>query len=373
MKKIINLGLLLAALMWAQQAQAQDPQFSQTFNAPNYLNPAYVGSEQLTRFTAIHRGQWLGMPGYFITSMAAIDAHFEPGSKDKKKRSKNERVFRNLGIGALFMNDLQGGTSFMRNYFAGTFACEFGLKQTLALRTGVQMGVGQQTLNYNDLVFGDMITSSGLTGQRTQEGMAELQSHVYPDISWGGLLYSPSFQFGLSLAHLNQPDISFLNNRAPLPIRATVHTSYLIPIAYGADKRRAPLQYVKPFLMYRAQGKYDQLDGGANLMLNPVVLGFWYRGLLVKQEGRTWNNQDAVCLYFGANWGDFEFGTSYDITVSRLGASTTAGSYEISLRYLMGKTNGRKISGFTASGDRGIECKPWNSYKFRMKKKRRRR
>jgi hypothetical protein len=127
------------------------------------------------------------------------------------------------------------------------------------------------------------------------------------------------------------------------------------------DARKAPLQYAKPFIMYRRQGVYDQFDAGANIMLDPIVLGLWYRGLLLKQEGRTWNNQDAICLYFGVNWGDFEFGTSYDVTVSRLDPATTGGSYEISLRYLIGKSKVRTINGFTSSGDRGTSCPSWSN------------
>lgn len=359
--KIYLLSLLVSIIIGVK-AWAQDPQFSQTFNAPLYLNPAYVGSEQLTRISGHHRGQWLGMPGYFITSMASFDTYLKPNSKSKRSS------FENLGIGAYIMNDVSGGAGLIRNYAAATFSGEFGILPNLAFRTGGQIGFGQQTINFSDLVFGDMITTQGLTGLRSQENLVGSQSLIYPDISWGGLLYSPSFQFGLALHHLNEPNISFLNDRAIMPIRFTAHTSWLIPIVLPMDKKQAPLEYAKPFIMYRRQGTYDQFDAGVNVMFNPIVAGIWYRGLLLKQEGRSWNNQDAVCFYFGANWGDFEFGTSYDVTVSRLGPTTTAGSYEISLKYLFGKSERRVINGFTTSGARGVDCPSWANMFLRKRK-----
>jgi type IX secretion system PorP/SprF family membrane protein len=355
MKRIISIICSLLCTSIAYLANAQDPQFSQTFNAPQYLNPALVGGEQLTRVGLNHRGQWLGMPGYFVTTMAAVDAYIKPSS------SGSSSALRNLGIGGFILNDVSGGAGLVRNHAAATFSCEFALNDRLAFRTGGQVGFGQQTINFSKLVFGDMISTTGLTGLPSQEGLAGSQTIIYPEIAWGGMLYSPSFQFGLSLHHLNQPNISFIGDRATLPIRFTAHTSWIIPMLLSRDARKAPLQYAKPFIMYRRQGVYDQFDAGANIMLDPIVLGLWYRGLLLKQEGRTWNNQDAICLYFGVNWGDFEFGTSYDVTVSRLDPATTGGSYEISLRYLIGKSKVRTINGFTSSGDRGTSCPSWSN------------
>ena len=41
--------------------QAQDPQFSQYYAAPLYLNPAFTGSEMLPRIGANYRNQWPGI------------------------------------------------------------------------------------------------------------------------------------------------------------------------------------------------------------------------------------------------------------------------------------------------------------------------
>jgi type IX secretion system PorP/SprF family membrane protein len=234
---------------------------------------------------------------------------------------------------------------------------------------GGQFGFGMQSINFSKLVFGDQITSQGLTGLQSQEGLTGTQNKMYIDGSIGGLLYSPSFQLGIALNHLNQPDISFLNSRAIIPIKFSAHVSWLIPILNSPDKKKAPVQYVKPFLLYRRQGTYDQFDAGANAFYDPLVVGLWYRGLLIKQEGTTWNNQDALCIYIGLATEKWEFGLSYDATVSRLGTATTAGSYELSLKYLFGNPSKLRINGFTTSGNRGINCPSWGGPNKRRTKR----
>ena len=46
---------------------AQDPQFSQFYAAPLYLNPAFAGSSELARVGINYRNQWPAMPGNFVT------------------------------------------------------------------------------------------------------------------------------------------------------------------------------------------------------------------------------------------------------------------------------------------------------------------
>ncbi|MDZ7648916.1 MAG: type IX secretion system membrane protein PorP/SprF [Cytophagales bacterium] len=50
--------LLLLFLGMGMAAHAQDPQFSQYYAAPLYLNPAFTGTTQDHRFITNYRNQW---------------------------------------------------------------------------------------------------------------------------------------------------------------------------------------------------------------------------------------------------------------------------------------------------------------------------
>ncbi len=52
---------------------AQDPQFSQFFNAPLYLNPAFTGATQSNRVILNHRLQWPNLPQTFATYALSYD------------------------------------------------------------------------------------------------------------------------------------------------------------------------------------------------------------------------------------------------------------------------------------------------------------
>ena len=66
LEKALTLALLLiASLLFKPTATAQDPQFSQFYAAPLYLNPALTGNTFQDRIILNYRKQWMGIaPGY---------------------------------------------------------------------------------------------------------------------------------------------------------------------------------------------------------------------------------------------------------------------------------------------------------------------
>ena len=88
-KKYLSVVLLLLS---ARLAIAQDPQFTQFYAAPLYLNPAFAGSAYAPRLTANYRNQWPAITNY-VTTMVGFDHYFE-------------RI--NSGVGLIISNDNQG-------------------------------------------------------------------------------------------------------------------------------------------------------------------------------------------------------------------------------------------------------------------------
>src|SRR5215213_2031645 len=72
---------------------AQDPQFSQFYAAPLYLNPAFAGSTNQARAGINYRNQWPAIDANFTTMSAFFDYFIE----DKKS-----------GVGVLITRDQEG-------------------------------------------------------------------------------------------------------------------------------------------------------------------------------------------------------------------------------------------------------------------------
>src|SRR3954471_14318401 len=85
--------LLLITVTACTQLYAQDPQFTQFYANPLYLNPAFAGSVHCPRICLNYRNQWPALTGTFITTSASYDQQIAAISS---------------GIGILVMTDNAG-------------------------------------------------------------------------------------------------------------------------------------------------------------------------------------------------------------------------------------------------------------------------
>jgi type IX secretion system PorP/SprF family membrane protein len=340
-------------LMALAETRAQDPQFTQFYAAPLYLNPAFAGSSHLPRVVANYRNQWSGLPASFSTYSASYDHWF-----------KNY----NSGAGVILLHDKAGATNLKSTSVAGTYSYELKISDRIKLRSGLEFGLTQRTLDYSRFVFGDqLLDDQGNIGTTlnpsSQEQLDGAQGRAsYLDVGTGFLLYSKTLFLGVVGKHLNQPNQSMVDGSAPLPIKYAIHGGAKLPLGGGGRGRRGRTRSrqlemektITPAFMYRTQGKYDQLDLGAYVHYNPMILGVWYRGMsLLKKEGLKMNNQDAIAVLIGFQQDNFTFGYSYDVTVSQLGFST-AGSHELSMSVEIPTNNNRKRKG--SRRDHVIPC-----------------
>src|SRR5690348_18500217 len=74
-----RISLLLSLLILALEGTvtAQDPQFSQFYAAPLYLNPALAGSTGQARAGINYRNQWPSIDANFTTLSAYFDYYIE--------------------------------------------------------------------------------------------------------------------------------------------------------------------------------------------------------------------------------------------------------------------------------------------------------
>ena len=72
---ILIVGVLYSSI--SLKVEAQDPEFSQFYANPLYLNPAFAGTNRCPRIALNYRNQWPGISGTFITTSATYDQHVE--------------------------------------------------------------------------------------------------------------------------------------------------------------------------------------------------------------------------------------------------------------------------------------------------------
>ncbi|MEM9023876.1 MAG: type IX secretion system membrane protein PorP/SprF [Bacteroidota bacterium] len=294
-------------------ARAQDPQFSQFYSAPMYLNPAFAGNTIQSRMVANYRLQWPSIPGRFVSYAASYDHNLAEI---------------NSGVALAIQHDKAGSAGLRYTNFAGMYAYNIRISRTFALRTGVSMSYTLRDLNFSELVFGDQLINSTPTTASGALNNAEQTS--YPDISTGAVLYTRRFWGGISAHHINRPNQSLVGGETSLPIRWSVHAGLNVPTAKSRGRKIAP-SFTFAF-NYKAQAEWDQLDLVAYFTYRTVTFGLWYRGLPIKSNDSDQFNHDALIVLLGYKFNDLRIGYTYDLTLSDLLANT-GGAHELSLVY----------------------------------------
>ncbi|WP_194777120.1 PorP/SprF family type IX secretion system membrane protein [Pararhodonellum marinum] len=324
------LFFLTLMFSWIQESLAQDPQYSQFYAAPLYLNPAFAGSELQGRVGANYRNQWPGIDTQFTTFSAYFDTFL-----DKY----------NSGVGFMIMNDVEGAAGLRSVTVSGLYSYELRLGEGIYFRPGFQASYIRRDIGFfENLIFANQINpadpfSEPLPGGDLS-GLGEPVNML--SLSFGGLVFTNNFWFGASAHHVNQPNQSFLDGVSNLPTKFSVHTGYRISLGTGGYRgdythmRRQ--RSITPTLNYKRQGPFEQLDVGTYLYLEPLVLGLWYRGLPYKPINDQ-SNRDAIVLLVGVNLpSGMNVGYSFDYTVSQLGIQS-GGAHEISLSFVLPDKN----------------------------------
>ncbi len=319
-------------ILWGvNPVTAQDPQFSQFYAAPLYLNPAFAGATQQGRVGINYRNQWPSIDANFTTISAFADFYIE----DK-----------NSGVGALLTRDNVGLLGLQSISLALQYAYQLQITKTLSFRPGFQAAIYNRSVNFGKLTFGDQLNPDGSLGV-TREDLSG-QNKFFPDISMGGLFYTPNAWLGFAAHHLTRPNQSITGGSDPLPMKLSGHAGYKFFFKPGvmgsgvyAHKQE---RSVAPTVQYRHQGQFDQMDVGMYFTFEPIIIGTWYRGIPFKKVNGFSNNESIVMLVGLVLKGKndvLNIGYSYDYTVSQLGPGS-GGAHEFSLVYSWPTRNPRK-------------------------------
>ncbi|MEQ9403633.1 MAG: PorP/SprF family type IX secretion system membrane protein [Cyclobacteriaceae bacterium] len=313
MKKILALTPTLLILTIAV---GQDAQYSQFYSNPLYLNPAFAGTANNTRVAVNHRILWPNLPQVFSSYSASIDYHHDAY---------------NSGFGFLINTEAAGTVDLQTNSGAFIYSYQLAITKEFVIRPAIKIGHVIRGFDQSKLILGDQLDfGGGITSQ--DPGLRAFKLKNYWDIGTGILAFTSKYWFGLGVDHLNRANVSLLEGDDQLQIRYSAHAGGRFILMSKIPTGTIPAT-IAPSVLYKRQGNFQQLDIGASIHMQPLILGAYYRGIPIISDGFDNINQDAIIVQAGLEYSGLEIGYSFDIQLSQLDIVSGGGAHEFSLQY----------------------------------------
>lgn len=323
LKITINCLAIVGMLAMLPSAmKAQDVHFSQFYNSPLSLNPAMTGLFlQDYRVAANYRNQWSSVTTPYETMSASVDFSTLKGILYDDF----------VGVGLMVLNDKAGDLN-LRNtqvQLSASYSKALNGDGNHYMTAGVQIGGVQRAFNSAELRFDSQYDGTKIDQGINSGEVIDRPNFYYADVSAGlAWFYVPdersSFYFGLGMAHLNRPNVSFYSNyNDRLHTKFTLHGGIEFPI-------NSSLSLV-PRAVIIAQGPYVETNVGGlvRFAVHPDY-GVDYRETAF-YIGAMFRVGDAFIPMFRLEFKDVSFTASYDANISNLeSASGGNGGFEIS-------------------------------------------
>jgi type IX secretion system PorP/SprF family membrane protein len=179
---------LLLAFFGVGAFAQQDPLFTQYMFNNLYMTPAFAGVDGVTRFSAIHRSQWLGYESSFG----------DGGAPTTQMVSFNTPVYKlRSGVGAYIINDNLGPQNNLEAQ--AMYAYHLGIKET-KLSIGIKVGIFSQSIDwgkYRAIHPDDPLLKTGKDSQ------------VRPDLGFGLFYRAEKYYLGMGFNHLLRSEFDF--------------------------------------------------------------------------------------------------------------------------------------------------------------------
>lgn len=309
MKFRVGVIFFLSLCAFSKTYAQQDPQFSQYMFNKMLLNPAGAGSKGRVNVNAYYRAQWVNLKGAPTTIGILADAPI---------------AGKGIGIGLAVFETKTANLKFTR--VNTNYSYKIRIQETSSFTFGLQAGVVQYSVNTEGLILRDPI-------EEDQTFSANNLAQIIPDFGFGVMFRAESFFLGLSIPHLLQSKVKFLNSTIAKPdstkdIYARVFRHYYLTGGYTI-----PINYdlsIQPsFILRYVQGAPISSDVNVNAS---------YKNLIWAGAGIRTSNSKALILILGLNAGkainqQILFGYSYDATIDKT-AFYGGATHEIMVNYM---------------------------------------
>jgi type IX secretion system PorP/SprF family membrane protein len=324
MKKLLPAGMALLLCCYVP-CRAQDPHFSQFFEAPLLRNPALAGIfEGDVRLQGVYRSQW-----------ASVTTPYQTGSFNGEYKQPIGSGNDFLTLGGQVLYDKAGATDFTTVNLLPAINYHKALsgEKNKYLSLGVMGGYVGKSINRSKITTNNEFDGQGYNPSLGDgESLTQFNYH-YWDASIG-LSFNSSINdsktdnyfVGLACFHFNRPRNSFYTNP---PVDLHPKVVFSAGVKFGLDE----FSYLTLDAGYSQQGVYTEAIAGATYSYkigddpeNPLYV-IHFGGYL------RW--KDAFIPVVKLDYNPFQIGFSYDANVSQLNTvSQTRGGFELSVTYV---------------------------------------
>lgn len=301
-------------LFFCNSVIAQDPIFSQYYNAPLQINPAFAGNTFAPTIHINSRIEWPSIEFAYKTHSLSVDRFFHDY---------------NFGAGVLVTMDDSGNGIYKRFRLEGISSYRLKIDNQKFIKMGLGIAYGQNSLDWNKLVFGDMIDP--VNGYQLPDGTSLPTDEIRPDnltinyvdLSAGILFYSKELFFGIGIKHANTPVNYYFdkenNVNRGLPVRFTAQIGGEVEISSNNIYNK---RFYSPNILFVNQSGINQLVFNNYIDLGSIFAGVGYRYNFV--------NSDAVLFSVGVSKQLLKISYSFDYTISQLSIGS-GGSHELGI------------------------------------------
>ncbi|NJN42969.1 MAG: PorP/SprF family type IX secretion system membrane protein, partial [Flammeovirgaceae bacterium] len=200
------------------------------YHAPLYMNPGFSGITPQQRVVFNNRIQWPNLPQAFTTFAASYDIWVD------ELRS---------GFGLIATTDKMGSSGWRTTTAGLIYSYKVRLNEKLVFSPGVQFGYGINGIDRSKLQLGDGLEFDGVS---LDPELAKLGNQQYFDFAAGFLVYSRVFWLGAAFHHMNQPNLSILNDVSRLPMKTTIHGGIRLSL-YNGPRTGDRVSYLTPSMI----------------------------------------------------------------------------------------------------------------------------
>lgn len=314
------LVLLIVVVFILPEAKAQDPYFTQYYNAPLFYNPALTGIDKGLKIRVNYRDQWPQYSDDLKSYNFSMDVaeRFMPGAG---------------GLGIIFNTNKEGKGFIKRNQIGLSLAARIRMGDYWVSQLGILASYIQKQIDNDDFIWSDQIDNlHGFLYPNSSFTGFENQNTSYADINLGYVAkyekHYLSATLGIAMHHVTKPNESFSS------LEQTISRKYIFSSDFVILQRSNPAKGFKfnPGLLYEYFSGYHTFTLGSNVAKSVLYAGLWYRS----KQSQIYNYQ-AVSVLVGLNipmvnkYSRVKFMYSYDISVNNMQGN--GGAHEITLRF----------------------------------------
>jgi len=308
-----KLGIYICFVIAWSATHAQDTYFNQIRHT-QFTNPSFYGLNSQS-FAGV------GYNSLSYTTNESIDTKIFYGVKSFDEL--------NFSISADFSNFLVSQYGLSQNILNLSYIYKLQIANGAYLLPSISAGLGFNQLRRPDLIFGDQLdilsaTYSNVSNDPLSYG--EL-SNNYLDLGAAIMLYNENFMVGVSLKHLNKPDIS-MNKEYNLkkPMSVSFQAAYERDINYFNRGFLPPDSFLYLYTSATSAGDLMRIYAGQELILGGLTLGV--HEIFTSNKS---SNATLLGINCGLNVEVYEFNFSYNFPLSRNQSVYPPSIFELSM------------------------------------------